>query len=550
MTDKRLAIDFVSPLPPVRSGIADYSADLLPHLAELCDLRLIRLPGQPVDAEIRQRHPLVSADRLGEDGRLPFYQMGNNQYHAAMPELAFAHPGVLTLHDLALHHLLIEGTLRPPGGNEEGGTRRDDFDAYRQALAEEHGWIGDAAARPRRWPGGWADAALFALPSNRRLLASQRGVLVHSEWAAEWLREDAPGLAVRAVPMGVPPGSVPDADAGLELRRRLGIPEDAPLLGSFGFQTPIKRTGVAIRAMARPEMDGVHLLVAGEVAPVCGLEETALSVGVDGRVHFLGFLPFDRFEAAIAATDVCLNLRYPTAGETSASLLRILAVGKPAVVSEHAQMAELPDDVAVKVPLGDDEEAALARRLAVLLADRGRLRAMGESARRYVLERHDPARAASAMVEACRRFAVAEPLGSVPAAPPPTSFVLSPSRGGGEIHSRVEGDLEVAGAETPWPEGERRRLRIRLVNRSHARWLAGENPDGGVAVEVRVLDGDERPQSDVWLGLPLDLEPGDEHVFELALRRPLGRVRLEVEPHVFGHQGFAGLGGPTWEAWL
>ena len=48
MSDQLLQLDFVSPLPPVRSGIADYSADLLPHLAERCDLRLIHLPGQPV----------------------------------------------------------------------------------------------------------------------------------------------------------------------------------------------------------------------------------------------------------------------------------------------------------------------------------------------------------------------------------------------------------------------------------------------------------------------------------------------------------------------
>ena len=43
-----MKIDLVSPLPPVRSGIADYSADLVAQLAELCDLRLVRLPGQPV----------------------------------------------------------------------------------------------------------------------------------------------------------------------------------------------------------------------------------------------------------------------------------------------------------------------------------------------------------------------------------------------------------------------------------------------------------------------------------------------------------------------
>ena len=47
-----IRLDYVSPLPPVRSGIADYSVDLLPHLAERADVRLIRLPGQPVAPEV------------------------------------------------------------------------------------------------------------------------------------------------------------------------------------------------------------------------------------------------------------------------------------------------------------------------------------------------------------------------------------------------------------------------------------------------------------------------------------------------------------------
>ncbi len=68
-----LAIDFVSPLPPVRSGIADYSADLLPHLEKLCDLRVVSLEGQPASPATAARWQLVAPERLGEDGRLPLY---------------------------------------------------------------------------------------------------------------------------------------------------------------------------------------------------------------------------------------------------------------------------------------------------------------------------------------------------------------------------------------------------------------------------------------------------------------------------------------------
>jgi len=528
VTAERLRIDYVSPLPPVRSGIADYSADLLPHLAARCDLRLVRIPGQPVAPEIAARWPLVDPQQRGEDARLPLYQMGNNRYHTEIYELALERPGVLTLHDIVLHHLLGDRTLN-----------RDDFAAYRRQLRADHGWIGEAAAMPRRWPGGWGDAAQFALPAHRSLLVRQQGILTHSRWAAQWLREEIAELRVEAVPMGIPPGTA-DAEAGRVFRRRHGLPRERPLLGSFGFQTPIKRTEAVIAALARPELDGVHLMVAGEVAPALKLEDQARRAGVAERVHILGFLPFAEFEAAIAAADVCLNLRYPTAGETSASLLRTMALGKPTVVSDYAQSAELPAAVVVKVPPGEGEDKILASKLAALVADRDQLDRLGRAARRHVLRHHDPAAAAAAVVDACHRFRDAVPLDLPPADPPrPTSIAWS----------RFEGEIEVHGAEAPWPEGERRRLGVRLRNRSKARWLAGERPEGGIALEVRLLaDGRDLLTDREWLGLPFDLDPGHEHWFPLELRRPPGATRLCVVPHVFGHRGFPDLGGPAWEA--
>ncbi len=523
------AIDFVSPLPPVRSGIADYSADLLPHLEKLCDLRVVRLESQPPSPEAAERWRLIAPDRLGEGGRLPLYQMGNNQYHTEVYDLALRRPGVLTLHDMVLHHFLIDRTVK-----------MGDFDAYRRRLLEDHGWIGEAAAMPMRWPGGSGMAAQFALPAHRTLISRQLGILTHSRWAAEWLLEEMGDLRVRSIPMGVPLGAVADDASGQEFRRRHGIPLDRPLLGSFGFQTPMKRTDVVISTLAAPELAGVHLMVGGEVAPILELEKRAAEAGVAERVHFLGFLPFDEFEAAIAAADICLNLRYPTAGETSASLLRILAIGRPAVVSDYAQSAELPDEGVVKVPVGEGESAVLAGRLAELLADPDRLHQLGVAARRHVAERHRPEAAARAVIEACQGWRdLAFPELGVAEPGPPTSMAWK----------TLPGELEVSGAESPWPEGERRRLRIRLANRSAARWLAGERLNGGVAIEVQVLVGGQNLRADHrWIGLPVDLDPGEEFVFDFALRRPLGPVRLRVLPHVLGFTSFPDLGGPVWDA--
>ncbi|HSM14502.1 MAG TPA: glycosyltransferase, partial [Thermoanaerobaculia bacterium] len=338
-----LSIDYLSPLPPVRSGISDYSVDLLPHLAERADVRVMALPDQPIEPALVERWRPVPAERTGEDGRLPVYHMGNNRYHEAIHELALERPGVVVLHDLVLHHFLLDRTVG-----------RDRFEPYREQLEADHGWIGRAAAGAVRW-GAFGRAAQFALTANRTLLRRQHGVIVHGAWAAAVLAEEDPELAVRVAPMAIPLPAAASAERGLAFRRARGIPEAAPLLGSFGFQTPIKRTEVAIRALARPGLESVHLLVAGELSPYANFDRLAAELEVAGRVHVTGFLPFEEMESAIAATDLCLNLRYPTAGETSASLLRILAVGRPVIVSDYAEFAGLPEEIAIRVPLGEGE---------------------------------------------------------------------------------------------------------------------------------------------------------------------------------------------------
>lgn len=529
MSGPALHLDYVSPLPPVRSGIADYSRDLLPHLAPLCDLRLLLLPGQEVEAEFLAAYATAPLDVPGE-GRLPLYQMGNNRYHAAVHAAAMARPGVLVLHDLVLHHFLLDRTVG-----------RGDAEAYRQELARDHGWIGEAAARPVRF-GGFGMAAQFALGAHRTLARRQRGLVVHSAWAAAELAEEDPELAVRAVPMGIPLPPAADEAAGRAFRERLGVPPGAPLLGSFGFQTPIKRTEAVIRALAAPGLETVHLVVAGELSPYVFYEREAREAGVAERVHLTGFLPYAELEAAIAASDLALNLRYPTAGETSASLLRVLAVGRPVIVSDYGQFAELPDEVAVRVELGEGESERLAAAVRELLGRGEALAAMRSAARRHVAAVHDPERAALALRDAVADLAGREAPGDCEArTPPPTSTTWG----------SFPGRLEVAGAERPWAEGERRRLRLTLENRSPALWLAGERGPGGVVFELQL----RTPAGDLMAGRPWpplsrDLPAGERGEVTVEVRRPPGPARLRIEPHVLGLAGFSTLGGPVWEAEL
>ena len=512
-----LRLDYVSPLPPVRSGIADYSVDLLPQLAALAEVRVLALPGQPVAREVAARWSPVPAERVGEEGRLPLYHMGNNPYHVGVAELAMSRPGVLVLHDLVLHHFVLHTTL---------GQRV--WEPYEERLIADHGWVGAAACRLRSLSLE-DEASLFGLPVHRRLLRRQLGVVVHSRWAAEMIRDDDPEIAVEPVPMGIPLPPPADLAAGRAFRTRFGIPLDRPVLGSFGFQTPIKRTAAVIAALADPRLCEVHLVIVGELSPELDFEALARAAGVAERVHVTGFVPYEDFEAAIAAVDLCLNLRYPTAGETSASLLRVLALGRPAVVSDYGQFAELPPEVALRVPLGEGEAEGLAAALCDLLDDPERLATMGAEARAYVAAEHDPAAAAAALVAACERLGRLAPPGDHPASPPPPTSLL---------WAELPGEIHLTGHEPPWPAGERRRLTVEVENRGPARWLAAERGPGGMALEVR-LSAEVPVPPRPWLPLPRDLAAGESARFEVDLRRPPGPVVLDLALRVIDRPGAA-----------
>jgi glycosyltransferase involved in cell wall biosynthesis len=512
----------------VRSGISDYSVDLLPHLSEHADVRVVAVPGQRIADEVRLLYAPVPIERLGEDGRVPLYQMGNNQYHEEIRRAALRLPGVMTLHDVVLHHQLLGRTVG------EG-----DHLSYRADLQRDHGWAGAAVSRSAYW-GAIGHAAQFELPAHRALLRSQRGVLVHSDWAAGVIEDENEGVPVRVVPMPIPLPPPADAARAEEFRARHGLPLGAPLLGSFGFQTPIKRTEIAVRALAQPGLESVHLVVAGELSPHVEIVETALELGVADRVHVLGFLGYDDFEAGIAACDLCLNLRYPSAGETSASLLRVLAIGRPVIVSAHGQFAEMPDAIAVRIPLGDGEVETLTDELRRLIADPARLRTMGERARAYVAAEHDPGKSARRIAEAVAELSTLAPPGPAPHDEPRRSSL---------IERNFSGEILVEGAERPWPAGERRRLRVVVRNDGDAVWLAGEHGEGGIAIETRVSAEEEAgPSFAPWCPLPRDLRRGESWSFELDVRRPRGAARLRIEPRILAREGFSYFGGPVWES--
>jgi glycosyltransferase involved in cell wall biosynthesis len=172
-----------------------------------------------------------------------------------------------------------------------------------------------------------------------------------------------------------------------------------PLIGCFGFLNMNKRIPELLRAFAmlRRERPGARLLLVGAAGERFDVERRLERLGLTDGVVRMDYVPEARMWSLMAACDVLVNLRYPTMGETSGSVIRALSLGKALVVSDVGWFSELPAEAVLKVPVDEYEVETLRAALALAADNAG---ALGGAARAYVEREHDLGRVADAYVAA------------------------------------------------------------------------------------------------------------------------------------------------------
>ena len=365
-----------TPLSPLRSGIADYSAALLPHLAERLEIEAFIDDGYEADplggdSAVPIRH---RSEYRAEDFDETLFQLGNNPHHVYIYDAALEHKrthggGILLLHEFNLHHLIAAALIK-----------RDRWDDYMAEVRYEGG--------EKAWERAQRVRALEVGPDydgvamNKRVIEAGKAVIVHSDFMVGKVREADPDASVWCVPHGA---WIPEVDRN-GFRERLGVAPDEPLIGIFGFLKPYKRIKESLRAMRRLVRlePRAKMILVGEEHPELPVRRMIADMGLEANAQVLGFVDIDAFVKAIGACDVCLNLRYPTVGETSGTLLRSLGLGRATIVSDVGAFADLPDDICLKVPVGAGETETIFEFLHLLVTRPELRRAVGERARLHV----------------------------------------------------------------------------------------------------------------------------------------------------------------------
>jgi glycosyltransferase involved in cell wall biosynthesis len=343
-----LRILWGSPLPPVRSGVADYAVELLPELARLAEVRVLEPPGWRRNESWPSQLVSVPTDTARSDGEVEILHLGNNPHHLWLLPRLRAGGAVVVLHDAVLHHLLVE-FLASHGDMAELETE----------IAAAHGIDAASVARARE-VGHHGHMDPFLLPVRQAFLRHARAVAVHSRWTEKLVRDELPETPLGRLELAAADPAPIDRGS---VRARLEIDDDEVVLMHLGFLTPEKGLEEILSGLLAAVRAGTNarLVVVGEGELGPQLLAAADRAGVRDRLTVTGWIEPRLFRSVPAAADLGVVYRFPSAGETSSAALRFLACGVPVAVGGRRQFLEWPEDAAPRLTPGPAAAADLAR---------------------------------------------------------------------------------------------------------------------------------------------------------------------------------------------
>jgi glycosyltransferase involved in cell wall biosynthesis len=371
-----MKIALFTPLNPVRSGIADYNEEMLPELGKYAEIDLYIDGGYtPSNRLISDRFPIRvfnADDFCPQNYDAIVYHMGNNySAHKYIYEAMKIFPGIVVLHDYVFQGFYAEMLRANRSHTEYLDLLQRFYPRHGARLAQR---IIDKLPHPI-----WESELALEFPLNEEIIGLAKALIVHSEFVKNRIQQTH-SLLISKIPLH---GNSRKPFNRLETRKELGFNETDLVLISTGFVTKNKRYESIIPALNELAIPSLKYVIVGQ-------DEAnylkILSQGKSLSIIRKGFIALAELEKYLAAADICLNLRYPTMGENSASLLRMMSWAKPVLVSDTGSYRELPDDAAIKVSCDVDEKEMIKRFLLALAGDADFRQSLGQEAARYAAQ--------------------------------------------------------------------------------------------------------------------------------------------------------------------
>ena len=379
-----MKVGYCSPFNPLKSGISDFSEELVEVLAQHVEI-VVFSPVEPENKhlmEVCQVRNIKDLDKenIRKELDVLVYHVGNNwNCHREIVKMLEKYPGIVELHDVGLHYMAIERILED-----------QDWEEYKRLAEYCHGKRGRKIVED--YLQGIGDAPWSSHPLDmsmtRNILERSIGVIVHSEFAKQMVLALFPEKAIANIMLH----SCDIVDnSGLfqqQCRRKLCIPENEIIIGSFGFATYPKRILPILDALGKIKAQGSRFqyVLVGEVQKEINIHDELKKRDLCDCVTITGFTSLEDFKLYMGACDFCVNLRYPTQGESSASLHRMLGMGKPVIVTDIGTFADYPDEIVLKVGYDAHEVEDIYNAILLLLNNKSELKKRSEKALKFARE--------------------------------------------------------------------------------------------------------------------------------------------------------------------
>jgi glycosyltransferase involved in cell wall biosynthesis len=390
-----MKVNWFSPLPPSRTGIAEYSLHALAALAQRAqvivwtdqtewDARVERF------ARVRQFAEQPAWDEMNK-ADATFYNIGNNlDFHARIWQISRRHAGIVVLHDTHLQHLFA-GAYRHLWNDAEG---------YRAVMTRHYGEAGREAVKSYERGVIETHELSARFPLTALALENALAAVVHVSSEVESLAQASRRPVIYApLPYAANPGphvAAPSATAR-------GADDPPYRIVVFGYLGPNRRLDAILRALERLQRrDQLRLEVYGKLSKPHRWRQSIRRAGLADVVTLHGPVSESVLDNALASAHLAINLRYPAMGEASWTQLKLWSHGLPSLVTQTGWYATLPASAVAHVR-PTHEIADIRRHLTEFLDDPAAFAAMGRESLRILREKHAPRAYADILLDAARQ---------------------------------------------------------------------------------------------------------------------------------------------------
>ena len=389
---------FVSPLPKEKTGIADYSAQLLPDLAVFYEITLITNQESIDDHWLNANFSIKNNKwfiKHANSFEIIVYQFGNSHYHYFMLELLNLYPGVIVLHDFFLSGLYQWADVMH---------EKEQYTFYR-SIYYSHGFPALI-----EWINKDRHSIIEKYPCNLFVLKRALGIIVLSQHtidlAYQWYGSNmiskfslvnAPHLPKEISPL-----------SRKKIRKQLGYGKNDLLICTFGFIGETKQCHRTILACADLILSKVNfylIFVGGKVDEKYNqfLESLIKKNALEKKVKFIGFVTSETFNDYLTIADIAVQLRTKSRGETSACILNCLSYGIPTIVNNHGSIQEISDNVVVKLK-NEFTDWELTEKIFNLYKKNTLRKDISQKSLKYIEEKHHPVRTSRQYYQAIENF--------------------------------------------------------------------------------------------------------------------------------------------------